>query len=277
MKILCVDIGTGTQDILLYNSHLGLENNFKMVLPSTTMLVRQRIMQATRFRVPIFLSGKIMGGGPCIWAAEDHLRAGLEVFATPDSARTFNDNLDEVAALGVKIISEDEIKSLPSDVRQIEMRDFDFLAIRNAFEIFGVSLDNLDAVAVAVFDHGNAPVGISDRKFRFDYLRARIQANNKLSTFAFPADKIPDEMTRLQAINTPNNSFESPLMVMDTAPAAILGVLTDRIIQSRKRKLIVNIGNFHALAFRIGPTGIEGLFEHHTGLLDRQSLRRIAS
>ena len=34
------------------------------------------------------------------------------------------------------------------------------------------------------------------------------------------------------------------------------------------RRLIANIGNFHTLAFRLGPSGIEGVFEHHTGLLD---------
>ena len=32
--------------------------------------------------------------------------------------------------------------------------------------------------------------------------------------------------------------------------------------------MIANVGNFHTLAFRLGPGGIEGVFEHHTGLLD---------
>jgi hypothetical protein len=32
--------------------------------------------------------------------------------------------------------------------------------------------------------------------------------------------------------------------------------------------MIANIGNFHTLAFRLGAGGIEGVFEHHTGLLD---------
>ena len=35
----------------------------------------------------------MMGGGPCQWAAQAHPRAGLPVFATPDAARTFNDDL----------------------------------------------------------------------------------------------------------------------------------------------------------------------------------------
>jgi hypothetical protein len=38
------------------------------------------------------------------------------------------------------------------------------------------------------------------------------------------------------------------------------------------RKLVANVGNFHTLAFRLGPGGIEGVFEHHTGLIDRPRL-----
>jgi uncharacterized protein (DUF1786 family) len=36
--------------------------------------------------------------------------------------------------------------------------------------------------------------------------------------------------------------------------------------------LIANVGNFHTLAFRLGPGGIEGVFEHHTGLIDLPKL-----
>ena len=35
---------------------------------------------------------------------------------------------------------------------------------------------------------------------------------------------------------------------------------------------MANIGNFHTLAFRLGGTGVEGVFEHHTGMLDRPKL-----
>ncbi len=45
MKILTVDIGTGTQDIFLYNSHLDLENGFKLVVPSPTMIVHRRLKE----------------------------------------------------------------------------------------------------------------------------------------------------------------------------------------------------------------------------------------
>jgi len=55
---------------------------------------------------------------------------------------------------------------------------------------------------------------------------------------------------------------------MDTAPAAVLGATFDPRVARRERALIANVGNFHTLAFRLGPGGIEGLFEHHTGLID---------
>jgi uncharacterized protein (DUF1786 family) len=36
--------------------------------------------------------------------------------------------------------------------------------------------------------------------------------------------------------------------------------------------MVANVGNFHTLAFRLGTIGIEGVFEHHTGLLDLPKL-----
>ncbi|HXD09061.1 MAG TPA: hypothetical protein VN653_03265, partial [Anaerolineales bacterium] len=68
MKILTVDIGTGTQDIFLYDSNLDLENGFKLVLPSPTMMVHRRLKQSLHARTPILLTGHQMGGGPAAWA-----------------------------------------------------------------------------------------------------------------------------------------------------------------------------------------------------------------
>ena len=272
MRILTVDIGTGTQDIFLYDSRLDLENGFKLVLPSPTMMVHRRIRQATRRGDAVLLRGVTMGGGPSGWAAEAHLKAGYRLYATADAARTLDDDLERVAAMGVILVSDDEARHLPDSVTPIDLRDFDFSAIAAAFELFGVSLRGLDAVAVAVFDHGNAPPGYSDRQFRFDYLDARIREKNSLSAFAYRAADIPLIMTRLQAVADSARDVDAPLVVMDTAPAAVLGATLDRRIAALPRAIIVNVGNFHTLAFRLGPGGIEGVFEHHTGLLDLPKL-----
>jgi uncharacterized protein (DUF1786 family) len=285
MKILTIDIGTGTQDIHLYDSRLDIENGFKLVLPSPTMLVHHRIREATRQSQPILLTGVMMGGGPSAWAVDGHLQAGLPVYATPAAARTLNDELDKVEKLGVKLVSEDEADRLAGSSLKIEMRDLDLPAIRSTFNQFGVTLKDLAAVAVAVFDHGNAPPGSSDRQFRFDYLDGRIRASEKgmnpLSAFAFPPGDIPDIMTRLQAVAHSARDLDCPLVVMDTAPAAVLGATFDPVVANRTRKIITNAGNFHTLAFRLGVDSsdggicIEGLFEHHTGEIDRSKLESL--
>ncbi len=200
MKILTVDIGTGTQDIFLYDSRLDIENGFKMILPSPTMIVHRRIKAATLSGTPVLLTGHQMGGGPSAWAAEAHARAGLLIYATEDAACTLDDELKKVEAAGIKIIAEDEARRLPPEVIRLELRDFDFEAIYETFGRFGISLSNLDATVVAVFDHGAAPPGISDRQFRFDYLDHRIRDKNTLSAFAYLSTEIPVSMTRLQSV-----------------------------------------------------------------------------
>ena len=273
MKILTVDIGTGTQDIFLYDSNLDIENGFKLVLPSPTMMVHRRLKQALQLRTPILLTGHQMGGGPSAWAIEEVARAGIPVYMTPSAATTLNDELVKVEALGIRIVSDDEAEGLRSKVEGLELRDFDFELISKTFKDYGVSLDDLSAIAVAVFDHGNAPAGVSDRQFRFDYLDERIREKNSLSAFAYLSNDIPKIMTRLQSVADSAGELPCPLVVMDTAPAAVLGANFDPAVAKRGRKIIVNVGNFHTLAFRLG-NGIEGVFEHHTGEIDLPKLEK---
>lgn len=278
MRILAVDIGTGTQDILLFDSDLQPENCFKLVVPSPTMRVAAQVKEAGRLGQSLILSGVTMGGGPCHWAVRDHAAAGHQVFATPDAARTFDDDLSRVEAMGIRLISDDEANGLArthADWLRLDLHDFDYGMISRALNEFGVNLD-LDGVAVAVFDHGAAPPDVSDRQFRFDYLDQRIRDHNRLSAFAFEPNQIPDSMTRMQAVATSAKQTGVPddlrLMVMDTAPAAVLGALLDYELASRPQQIIANVGNFHTLAFRLDEASIQGVFEHHTGHLDTAKL-----
>lgn len=272
MEILAVDIGTGTQDILVYNTELDPENSYKLVVPSPTMIFHRQVRYATELRKPIVLTGVLMGGGPLTWAVETHIGAGLSVYATPSAARTFNDDLEAVQReMGVTVVSEDEARMLPDDVVHLELTDLDFEMIAAAFAHYGYALVP-DLIAVAVFDHGDAPPGYSDRQFRFDYLEQRIRESGRLSAFAYRAEDIPSAMTRLRAVAGTALQMGIPMMVMDTAPAAILGATLDAAVAERARVLIANIGNFHTLVFRLGRAGIEGLFEHHTGEVTRNRL-----
>ena len=43
MRILAIDVGTGTQDIMIYDTEKELENAMKLVLPSPHLLISQKI------------------------------------------------------------------------------------------------------------------------------------------------------------------------------------------------------------------------------------------
>jgi uncharacterized protein (DUF1786 family) len=273
MQILTVDVGTGTQDILLFDSERELENCFKLVLPSPTVVIADRVRAATAQRRAVVLDGVTMGGGPCHWATMDHVRAGLPAYATPEAARTFDDDLAAVAEMGIRVISEDEALVLADGgAACLSLRDLWFGPLIQTLVAFGVKL-RLDALAVAVFDHGAAPPGVSDRVFRFDYLRDRLASGLGLAGFAFPREQIPASMTRLQAVDQ-TAPRDLPLLVMDTAPAAVLGALDDPVVAGCHDAVVANVGNFHCLAFHLRAGQVAGLFEHHTGELSPERLRR---
>ena len=271
MKILAIDIGTGTQDVLLFDSNAEVENCLQMVMPSPTVWVAQKIRAATMRSDDVLLTGTIMGGGPAAWAANDHLQAGHRIFATPNAAKTCNDDLAEVEQSGIRVIGEDEAARM-QNITRIEMRDVDLDAVRRAFAAFGVDLQ-FDALAIAVFDHGNAPANYSDRLFRFDFLAERLGAHNSPAAFAFMRERIPARLTRMQAV-ADSVRVDAPMMVMDTAPAAVLGALEDDRVRAQRNAIVVNIGNFHTLAFRFTDGAITGVFEHHTGELKPAQLEQ---
>ena len=273
MQILAVDVGTGTQDVLLFDTDKEPENALKMVMPSPTRLLARAIRDATRAGTDLLLIGVTMGGGPCGWAAEDHLKAGYRIFATPDAARTFNDDLERVEAMGVQMVSPDEATGL-SDARHLTMLDFDYDALARAFATFGVDLERVDLLSLAVFDHGAAPPDYSDRLFRFEYLAERIQTGAGLAAFAFERSQIPPSMTRLRAAASTAPAGR-PLVAMDTAPAAVLGALEDPGTRARPEAIVANVGNFHTLAFHLRDGAIAGLFEHHTGKLSQERMEEL--
>lgn len=271
MRILAIDVGTGTQDILLFDSDGPVENGVQLVMPAPTQIVARQVREATAAGRALALYGPIMGGGPCHWAVEDHLRAGLPAYATPAAAATFNDDLQWVEReMGVRLVSDDELAALPGEVARIRTGDVDLEAVGRALAAFGVPAA-YDILAVAVFDHGAAPPDVSDRVFRFRYLAGRIGGG--LLALSFRRDTVPEAMTRLQA--AADAAPEGlPAVVMDTAPAAILGALEDPLVAGQADLVITNIGNFHCLAFHLVEGQIVGCFEHHTGELRPGQLER---
>jgi uncharacterized protein (DUF1786 family) len=269
MRILAVDIGTGTQDILLFDSSGPIENCVKLVMPSATSIAAGRIRRATAASRTLLLTGSIQGGGPCHWALEDHLRAGHPAYATAEAAKTFDDDLSRVEEMGVRIVSEDEPTDLP-DIERIELRDLDLAAIRAALAAFDVSGD-FDGLAIGCLDHGNAPPDYSDRLFRFDHLKRVVERENDLRGFAYLPDELPKYLTRARTL-VDSVRGEAPTVFLDTGPAAALGALQDERVSEEEECLVLNLGNMHALAFHLRGPQIVSLYEHHTGEISTEQI-----
>jgi uncharacterized protein (DUF1786 family) len=259
-RVLAIDVGAGTQDILLYESNKPIENCVKMILPSQTSLVAGRIKRATAEGQDVFLTGNLMGGGPCVSAMKRHIRAGFSVYATPLAAKTIRDNPREVEEIGVHIVEE-----VPTEAVSIETRDVHLDSLRQALGLFDVELP--ECYAIAVQDHGETLEG-SQRRFRFQHWERFVEAGGHISSLAYR--EIPDYFTRMRAVRA-----DVPgALLMDTGSAAIWGALCDPAVAAHQEEglVIVNVGNQHTVGVLLRGERVWGLFEHHTVLLTAEKL-----
>jgi len=284
MRCIAIDVGFGTQDILLYDDRREIAQSFKMVLPSQTTITAARIRRATDLRRSIFLEGVTMGGGPCVRAIKDHLREGLSVYSTETAAKTIYDDLDRVRGLGVKIVpyeaehgtfgysaghnvghdaGSDEGSCAVYDAIRIETRDIDPSAIAGMLESFGIAMPQVFAVAVQ--DHGESTG--SNRIFRFEHIRKMIQKGGDLRLFSYTRKTIPEYLTRMHAVSETLADYD--LVMMDTGPAAVFGAVADK---REEPAIVLNIGNGHTLCAILIESRITGVFEHHTRQMNPETL-----
>ncbi|MBI5583287.1 MAG: DUF1786 domain-containing protein [Deltaproteobacteria bacterium] len=258
-EVLALDIGGGTQDLLLWSPNRSMENSVQCVLPSPTVMVARRIAEATRQSRPIFLSGSLMGGGASSQAIRRHLKSGLPVYAEPGPAMTLHDNLEYILEAGV-ILTE----TAPAEAVKIHLSDIQEEALTALLESFELSRPG--HYLVAVQDHGYSPVE-SNRKFRFQHWERFLQGRKPLETLLYR--EVPDYLTRMRALQ----GTWPQARVMDTGAAAILGALEDDRNPGRAEELlVVNIGNEHTLGAWLVEGALKGIYEHHTTLLDREKL-----
>ena len=261
MKILAIDIGAGTQDILLFDSEKRIENCISLVLPTPSKVLADRLKA---IEGPIFIHGDTIGGGSLTRAILRHLEKGHRVVMAKSAAYSVRNDLDEVTAMGIEIGE----KPRSGDFKELEIREVDLSLLKEFLSRFGVSLE-VDVVAVAVQDHGVAPKEVSDRAFRFEKSERMLRKDNRPESFHFLENEIPEYYLRMKsAVRAVRRNTSVPVLVMDTAFSAILGCVDEVPGPS----LIVNAGNGHTIAAVVEERKIVGLYEHHTHELTPQRL-----
>ena len=277
MKILALDIGAGTEDILLFDDSKGsLENCVKMVLPSPTNIYASKVKEATKSRQDIFLTGDTIGGGPLSRAIRRHLQEGFKVFAHEKTAFTIRNDLNEVRELGIEIIPENQ-EPKNFDGVKLRLEEVNLLKLENFLKEFDESLAGVDFVAIAVQDHGISNNGMSNRQSRIQNMKTLLKDEPLPEKLAFKEDEIPPFFLRMKSAAQASRRQlpEAQVLLMDTAPAALLGCLKDPVVEKKARVIALNIGNGHTMGAIISKGKIQGLMEHHTCLLDPEKLEQL--
>ncbi|WP_309492221.1 DUF1786 domain-containing protein [Candidatus Hecatella orcuttiae] len=275
MKILALDIGSGTEDILLYDSNKNLENCIKLVLPSPTGILAEKLKALAEKGRRFLITGDTVGGGALTGVVKDFLKQGYRFYATEAAAYTFYNDLDRVRRLGVEVLSKaPETWNGP----RLETQEVNIKALALFLQSFGEKLENLDAVALAVQDHGVPPRGEAGNKFRLKKMREPLLKDPSLASLMFSEDRIPDCYYRMKSgVKAAKRQLPNiGVWVMDSVPAAVLGCLQDEAVKFADCVLAMNLGNSHTIMAVVDKGTVLGLMEHHTSLLTPSKLETFA-
>lgn len=256
--VLCLDIGSGTQDALLARPGLECENWPRFVLPSPARLAAQRIRELTLLKRPVWLYGGNMGGG-FAQAVREHLAAGLPVASTAAATRGIHDNEDVVRGMGVAVCAQCPEKSVP-----VCLSDYapDFWA--SLLRLSGLPLPHL--VLGAAQDHGFHAQG--NRQGRMCFWQKELASSPCPTRWIHPVP--PASLTRLVALHEKTGG-----PVADTGTSVLLGALCDAAVMERSFRegiTVVNVGNGHTIAALVYRGHVRGLYEHHTGMRTLEQL-----
>ena len=265
MRILAIDVGTGTQDIMIYDDEKELENSIKLVLPSPHLLISQKVREIEN---DIYFNGEIMGGGKIKKTLQEHMEKGYKVVMEEIPAKTIRDNISQVESLGIEIASP---KKEYKDYSRITLGDINITKLSEFLLGYDLEFD-FDEIAIAVQDHGyNENMG--DRDFRFEKFRQKLEKPRKPEEFAFKGN-VPNYYTRMKAVerSIEKEGINTQPLLMDTKFASIAGMCYDEIASTLNSFIAIDIGNGHTTAASIEDGEIQGIFEHHTSSLTPESL-----
>lgn len=262
MKILAIDVGTGTEDILLYDTEKEIENSMKLVIPSPHLTIGQMI---TASESDLYFDGVIMGGGKIKDRCLEHMEKGYKVVFEELSGKTIRDNIEQVKSYGFDVVEEGSYNSENySNYEKISLKDVDVDKLIDIFKYFDLDLE-VDELIVAVQDHGYSE-DMGDRDFRFEKIREKLPEPLPPETFAMEKEEVPEYFTRMQSVikSLEETNPEFKPVLMDTKFASLAGVCYDKEIEKLNSFIVMDIGNGHTTVASIEDGKIQGVFEHHT-------------
>ncbi len=269
MKILAIDIGAGTQDILFYDENHEIENSIKLVLPSPPVIISQMIEESEN---DLYFDGTIMGGGSIKKQIISHIQKGYKVAMEKQAAKTIKDDLTVAENIGVELVEEEDYGKNDkfSNYSKITLKDVDIEKLSQTISKYYLNF-SFDQIAVAIQDHGYDEI-LGDRDFRFKKIREKLSEPLKVEEFAY-IENIPEYFSRMKAVERTLKGLKP--IIMDSKFASVCGASHDEKISKLNSYVVMDIGNGHTMATSIENGKIQGVFEHHTSNLDSEKIETL--
>jgi hypothetical protein len=182
MKILAIDIGAGTQDILLFDSAKKIENCISLVLPTPSKFIAEKLKGIDS---DVYICGNTIGGGSLIRAVLNHLKKGCRVVMEESAAYSIRNDLDEVKSMGIEVGEDPGFDHF----QKLETREIDLPILENFVSNFGENL-RVDVIAIAVHTPGTS----ESEPLKVTALNLW-EASGYPSTSRFPASRPPDRLS----------------------------------------------------------------------------------
>ncbi|MHA2501989.1 MAG: DUF1786 family protein [Candidatus Kariarchaeaceae archaeon] len=270
--ILSIDIGKGTEDILLVDPEEGLSENCpQAILPSQTKLLYQRLEKAGHHKHWYF-DGEIMAGEPWHQLVYRHAKKeGNSVSMSAVSSLSLRYSHDQVISRGIMIKEQPPAGSITFWTKDIDWHRID--AFVNAA---GYKITDVKTVLLACQDHGNPDgPGQSSRDYRMRTVYNSLQEEPTIASLLTPHDQVSERLPRHKALIASalthfNHLKGHDIHIMDSSPAVVNGI--DPIDD---KSIIVNVGNGHTLVAILQSNQVSAIYETHTGAVTVDGISKV--
>jgi len=270
-RILTVDVGAGTMDVLYFEVRRG--EHFKAVVKSPVASLARQVETAAG---ELLILGNEMGGGAVSRAVKERAR-DTDVVMALSASPTIHHDLDRVRSAGIRVVEDEAAEAMAREGRYsvIEFGDLPIDRLREIVRSFDVPF-SFDVIGVCAQDHGVPSEGDSHLDHRHRHFRKILEATPFPHAFLHRAGEVPADMSRLRSIAESAGSLPSDeVYVMDSGMAAILGASMDPRVRQRKNALVLDIATSHTVGAAIQEEALLGFFEYHTNDITLERLETL--
>jgi uncharacterized protein (DUF1786 family) len=270
-KLLILDIGAGTMDVLYYDTESG--QHYKAVAKSPVLHLAERVKELPG---DLLIRGSEMGGGALsevlIRRAQDS-----QVLMTRSSAATIHHDMGKVQSRGIAIVEEAEAERLSREQKYSGMTigDVDSERLRHIVQGLGIPF-SFDVIGICAQDHGIPPEGMSHLDYRHTIFKASLDESPFPHALLYEYNEVPATLNRLTSMAKSAALLPTEeVYVMDSGMAAILGATMDHRASLREKVLILDVATSHTVGAALVGGEIAGFFEYHTKDISLQRLESL--